>query len=148
VLYLKTTSSSVIQFLVEKIEFAGSASSRNFCGLINIAQTPDSVQFEKLKIVIPSITTTAVSRAYEGINATGFKEAPFRSRRKYFCFLLLKPRLALFVLNHPVIAAFVLHQPSIRSAHSDHDSSFELPLSFSGRQGAHSKARPYLKATG
>src|SRR6478736_2458591 len=107
-----------------------------------------AVYFGNKKIVIPSITTTAMSRANEGVDATGFKEAPFRSRRKYFCFLLLKPRLALFVLNHPVIAAFVLHQPSIRSAHSDHDSSFELPLSFSGRQGAHSKARPYLKATG
>src|SRR6478736_3305296 len=109
---------------------------------------PRCKRFKPHGTVIPSITTTAVSRANEGVDATDFKEAPFRSRRKYFCFLLLKPRLALFVLNHPVIAAFVLHQPSIRSAHSDHDSSFELPLSFSGRQGAHSKARPYLKATG
>jgi len=33
-----------------------------------------------LLIVIPSITTTAVSRAYRSVDALGFKEAPFRSR--------------------------------------------------------------------
>jgi hypothetical protein len=42
----------------------------------------DSVvgQFGNFNFVIPSITTTAVSRANEGVDALGFGEAPFRSQ--------------------------------------------------------------------
>src|SRR6266576_34786 len=97
--------------------------------------------------VVPSITTTAVSRANEGVDATGFKEAPFRSRRKCFCCRCIKPRLALFRSQSSGGSSFVLHQPSIRSV---------LPTmilrsnsrTFGGRQGAHSTSRPYLQATG
>src|SRR5271170_5845927 len=42
--------------------------------------------------VIPSITTTAVSRAYESVDALGFKEAPFRSLRGFDFFTMTKTR--------------------------------------------------------
>jgi hypothetical protein len=42
--------------------------------------------------VIPSITTTAVSRAYGSGDALGFKKAPFRSRWGFDFFTKTKTR--------------------------------------------------------
>lgn len=60
--------------------------------------------------IIPSITTTAVSRQRWGVGAFAFKEAPFRSLRESHCV----PTKARVHANLTVEAQ--LHHPSMRSA--------------------------------